>query len=185
LIKKGNAAGNIFPSGARLQLRLIHLFLLRNARRKEGIRMNMDTRLWLCAVGSGIVSLLGGWDMWLTALLILLAIDMISEIIRSLLVRTGRKKAKSSRSKLLLRGAIKKIYILCLVAMGALLDQIVFEGDTLVRNTVAGYYIATEGLHILEHISACGVPLPKLLYSVLHALRKDHDDDHSSPPRAL
>ena len=72
------------------------------------------------------------------------------------------------------RGGIKKMLILVMIAIGTMLDGIIAPDETYIRSVVAGYYIANESLSILENIGACGVPLPKFLFNVLDALKKDN-----------
>ena len=128
-------------------------------------------------VAGAVVNLLGGWDAWLTSLVILMLIDIIVGLIKSIMQRSDKSKSGGLNSTSMFRGGIKKILILLLVALGALLDQVISPEEMYIRSAVAGYYIANESLSILENAAACGIPLPKVLYSALDILKKDDSNN--------
>lgn len=75
------------------------------------------------------------------------------------------------------RGIAKKVLILALVAVGHLLDTHILGGGAVCRSAVIGFYIANEGISILENCGAIGIPLPKKLIDVLKQL-KDKEDNN-------
>ena len=99
-----------------------------------------------------IVYYLGGLDMALKTLLILMVLDYITGICKSIV----NKKVNSIIG---LKGIIKKVGYLILVALSFLLDGVV--GDTgAIRNLVVYFFVANEGISILENWGAMGLPLP-------------------------
>ena len=57
--------------------------------------------------------------------------------------------------------------ILAMVGMGHLLDTQLLHAQGLLRNAVIGFYLANEGLSILENAGRMGLPLPDKLRTVL------------------
>jgi len=114
---------------------------------------------------SSIVWLLGGIDISLQCLLIAIVLDYISGIIKAY-------NTKTLSSRIGFRGLVKKIGILVLVMVSVLVDKV--TGDTgAVRTLVVFYFVANEGLSIIENLSIAGIPIPKSLKKALKALRKD------------
>ena len=113
-----------------------------------------------------IVYYLGGLDMALKTLLILMVLDYITGICKSIV----NKKVNSIIG---LKGIIKKVGYLILVALSFLLDGVV--GDTgAIRNLVVYFFVANEGISILENWGAMGLPLPSKILEVLEQLKKEN-----------
>ena len=129
----------------------------------------------ISGVGGIVINTLGGWDIWLASLIFFMCTDIVVGLIKSFLCKSDKSKSGCLSSKSMFRGGIKKMLILVMLAIGTLLDGIISPNDTYIRSVVAGYYIANEALSVLENIGACGVPLPKFLFNVLDALKKDDD----------
>lgn len=128
----------------------------------------------ISVIGGIVINVLGGWDMWLASLIFLICTDIVVGLIKSFLCKSDKSKSGGLNSKHMFRGGIKKMLILVMIAIGTMLDGIIAPDETYIRSVVAGYYIANESLSILENIGACGVPLPKFLFNVLDALKKDN-----------
>ena len=113
-----------------------------------------------------IVYYLGGLDMALKTLLILMVLDYITGICKSIV----NKKVNSIIG---LKGIIKKVGYLILVALSFLLDGVV--GDTgAIRNLVVYFFVANEGISNLENWGAMGLPLPSKILEVLEQLKKEN-----------
>ena len=113
-----------------------------------------------------IVYYLGGLDMALKTLLILMVLDYITGICKSIV-------NKKINSIIGLKGIIKKVGYLILVALSFLLDGVV--GDTgAIRNLVVYFFVANEGISILENWGAMGLPLPSKILEVLEQLKKEN-----------
>lgn len=118
------------------------------------------------------VNLLGGCDVWLTSLLILMVTDIVVGVIKALLNKSDKSKNGGLNSACMFKGGLQKFLILILVSLSTLLDTVLGPENRYVRSTVTAYYIANETLSILENIALCGIPLPKVLYSALDVLKK-------------
>ena len=80
------------------------------------------------------------------------------------------KKELSSETGL--RGFIKKLFLLLIVSMGVLLDTLT-NASGVIRNFIIFYYLANEGLSILENLGETGVKFPKKLREMLKQLEKE------------
>ena len=119
------------------------------------------------------MDILGGWDIWLAALLTVMVIDILTGILKAILMRSNKSESGGLSSKSMFRGGVKKIFILLMVTLGAVLDSIISPDNVFIRIMVVSYYIANESLSVLENIGACGLPLPKSLYKILDSLKDD------------
>ena len=69
-------------------------------------------------------------------------------------------------------GLLKKGLILIVVSVGHILDTQIFGGESSVcRSAVIGFYLANEGISILENIGKLGMPLPEQIRKVLEQLK--------------
>ena len=125
----------------------------------------------VCIIAGTIVNLLGGWDMWLAALITVMLIDILTGIVKSILMHSNKSASGGLSSVSMFRGGIKKIFILLMVALGTVLDSVISPDNVFIRIMIVSYYIANESLSILENVGACGVPLPKVLYQILDSLK--------------
>lgn len=123
-----------------------------------------------CAV---ITSWLGGWDMALSVLIGMTIMDYLTGLTKGFCTKT----LSSDKG---IRGGVKKISIYIVVALAVQVDNFAGSyfaalGGVAFRSLVIGYYIAVEGLSILENLAAIGVPLPKLLTNALEQIKKASD----------
>ena len=83
---------------------------------------------------------------------------------------------KNLSSEVGFKGIAKKVVILLLVAVGNMLDVYILGDGAVCRSTVIGFYLANEGISILENAGNLGIPLPKKLVSVLEQLKNDNNN---------
>ena len=124
---------------------------------------------YLCAilatVGYLFIYLLGGWDISLQCLLLAIVFDYISGMIKAF-------HSKTLSSKIGFQGILKKVGILLIVMLGVLVDRV--TGNTgAVRTLVIYYFVANEGLSVIENLGQCGVPIPASIKKALRALNKE------------
>lgn len=128
-----------------------------------------------CIFGGFIVNLLGGWDIWLSSLVFLMFVDIIVGLIKAFLCKSNKSVSGGLNSAWMFKGGLKKVLIFFLIALATVLDTIIAPENTYIRCSVTGYYIANEGLSIIENIGECGVPLPQIFYSILDVLKQKGD----------
>ncbi len=126
---------------------------------------------WLSAeIFAGFGFLLGGMDGLLTALMVFMLLDYITGIIIAV-------KEKKLSSEIGFYGLVKKGVMLTVVAVGHILDtQILGGNSSMLRSGVAGFFLANEGLSILENAGMLGIPLPKKLKTLLQQLKKENEE---------
>jgi len=112
----------------------------------------------------------GKADGLLYALIAFMALDYVTGVI----VAVSRRVLSSEVG---FKGIAKKVLILVLVAVGHILDVHVLGGGAVCRSAVIGFYIANEGISILENAGNLGIPLPKKLIAVLQQLKKDNNKE--------
>ena len=97
--------------------------------------------------------LFGGWDLALKILITFMVLDYVTGVIYAYVIKT-------LNSEVGFRGLIKKCMILAVLIVGVELDRMLGNGGTWVfRTLVAYFYIANEGISLLENISNLGVPV--------------------------
>lgn len=114
------------------------------------------------------IYLLGGVDVALQCLLVMIILDYISGIASAIY-------NKNLDSKIGLKGILKKFMYLVIVCVSVIIDKIV--GNTgVVRTLVIYFFVANDGLSIIENISKMGIPLPKKLIDTLNQLKNKGDE---------
>lgn len=137
--------------------------------------MEEKIKFVLCLITGAIANVLGGWDVWLISLITVIILDILTGIIKAILMRSNKSDSGGLSSNSMFRGGIKKLFILLMVALGTVLDSIISPDNVFIRVMVVSYYIANESLSILENVGACGLPLPKVLYHILDSLKNSGD----------
>lgn len=114
------------------------------------------------------IYLLGGVDVALQCLLIMIILDYISGIASAIY-------NKNLDSKIGLKGILKKFMYLVIVCVSVIIDKIV--GNTgVVRTIVIYFFVANDGLSIIENMGKMGIPLPKKLIDTLNQLKNKGDE---------
>lgn len=117
----------------------------------------------LGTIGYLFIYLVGGWDVALQCLVIAIALDYISGLMKAYINKT-------LSSRIGMRGLIKKLGLLIIVMVGTLVDRT--TGNTgAVRTLVIYYFVANEGLSILENLGQAGIPIPHSVKKALKALK--------------
>lgn len=117
------------------------------------------------AAAGGIAAyLFGPWDALLVALLAAIVLDYLTGVAVAAVQRT-------LSSAVCWRGLLKKAVILLIVCLGTLLDRLLEDSNGAVRAAVCLFYIANEGLSVLENAGALGLPLPETLKRALARLQ--------------
>jgi toxin secretion/phage lysis holin len=116
-------------------------------------------------VGSFLGWFLGGLDGLVYALVAFIVIDFITGIMRGIL-------EKELSSHVGARGIFKKIMVLLLVGVANIIDiYLVRSGNSPLRTAVIFFYIANEGISVLENACFIGLPVPEKLKDVLAQLQ--------------
>ncbi|MEL7608129.1 MAG: phage holin family protein [Bacillota bacterium] len=125
------------------------------------------------AIGGVLAYLFGPWDALIGVLLAFVVTDYITGLMK------GASQGKLD-SAVGFRGLAKKVMIFALVAVGSLLDKVLPAANNAIRAAVCMFYIANEGLSILENAGALGLPLPQVLKKWLVKLKEAGDENVES-----
>lgn len=118
-------------------------------------------------VGGFIVSLLGGWDKLIMALIILMCLDYITGLIKAF-------SNKELSSEIGFKGLAKKVLILVIVVVSVVAENML--GISAIREIVIMFFAVNEALSILENAGAMGLPLPEKLKQALLQLRDKNSE---------
>lgn len=116
-------------------------------------------------LGAIIVFLFGGCDNIFICLLIFMAIDYLTGILKAI-------KNKKLSSRIGFIGISKKCIILGIVCIGSLIDRVIGT-ENFVRTFVIMFYMCNEGISILENATVFNVPFPQKLKDILLELNKE------------
>ena len=124
-------------------------------------------KVGLTAVITWIGWLVGGYDTMMVTLLLFMCTDYISGILCGI-------SNKELSSEVGFKGIDKKIMILLLVGATNLLGQATgIEG---LRYIVISFYLANEGISIIENASILGLPVPQKIKDVLEQLKNTSNE---------
>ncbi|MEG1811582.1 MAG: phage holin family protein [Clostridia bacterium] len=127
----------------------------------------LDWLRYIAAAAGGIAAYLwGAWDALIIVLVCVVVLDYITGVCNA-----GLKHELSSMIGF--KGIMKKVFIFALVALGTLADRVIPITNGALRSAVILFYIANEGLSILENAGELGLPLPGALKKALEKLKTD------------
>lgn len=111
-----------------------------------------------------IVYLLGGVDIALQSLLIVIVIDYLTGIASAIY-------NKELSSKIGFKGIIKKFSYLLVVALSVVIDNLLGQSG-LIRSLVIYFFVANDGLSIIENMAEMNIKLPQKLIDTLEQIKK-------------
>lgn len=113
---------------------------------------------------TGFVYLLGGFDIALQSLLIVIVIDYLTGIASAIY-------NKELSSKIGFKGIIKKFCYLLVVALSVVIDNLTGQSG-IIRSLVIYFFVANDGLSIIENMAEMNIKLPKKLIDALKQIEK-------------
>jgi len=123
--------------------------------------------VYIRAIAGTVISLatylFGVPDALLWALIAMICIDFASGMIKALVMK------QVSSQKMFVGGA-RKLGMMMIVAVANVIDNVLEMGGVL-RAVTISYFIANEGISMLENWSLMGLPIPARLRDVLGQLR--------------
>lgn len=130
--------------------------------------------LSLTSVGAVLGIFFGKINGILIALIVAVILDYISGLISA-----GIRRQLSSSVGF--KGIAKKILIFLIVGIANLIDVYVLGGESAVlRTSVIFFYLANEGISILENAGECGLPIPTKLKDLLVQLRSKSEKEEEN-----
>lgn len=111
---------------------------------------------YLTFLGGLIGFLFGSWHVFLTILLFVQFLDLIAMILKY--ASEGKLNSKELRKE-----TINKIAVWVLITLSHMIDVLLFQGMSVVQNSVVFLFIGQEGISILETMSSLGLNVPEFL----------------------
>ena len=131
---------------------------------------------WLAGIAGAVAGLFGEWNTMLTILVVVMTIDYVTGWIVAACGRSPKTEGGGLSSKVGFIGIAKKAFIMLLILLGTMLDRAIGNGTAVFQSMLTLYYIANEGLSILENAALMGVQFPEKLKKALEALREKEED---------
>ncbi|MFV0551065.1 MAG: holin family protein [Anaerorhabdus sp.] len=116
-------------------------------------------------LGTVFTWLFGTWDLALGVLVAFMILDYITGVFKGFHTST-------LSSDVGLKGLTRKFMILIVLIVAVLLDKLMGMDNWFFRTLVCYFYIANEGLSILENSAVLGLPLPPKLKEALEQLKQ-------------
>ncbi|CDC49329.1 toxin secretion/phage lysis holin [[Eubacterium] siraeum CAG:80] len=104
------------------------------------------------------------------ALIAFMALDYISGVIVAII-------EKRLSSEVGFRGLAKKFLILVFVAVGHIADTYILGGTPAAMSAVMLFYMANEGISIIENAAALGLPVPKKITGLMEQIRNKSESE--------
>ena len=111
----------------------------------------------------------GSWDLALQVLIVFMVLNYGTGVLYAFL-------NNQLNSEVGFKGLVKKCMILVVLIIGVMLDRIVGNGTWVFRTLVAYFYIANEGISLLENVGNIGIPIPNKMRQALEQLNKDNEE---------
>ena len=123
-------------------------------------------------LGALVGMFLGDVDGLIIALVIFAIIDYITGVL------AGAVEHKLN-SEIGFKGITKKVLLFMIVGVANVLDVYVIGSRAVTRTAVCLFYIANEGLSIIENSARIGLPIPEKLKIILEQLKEEGQDDNT------
>ena len=124
-----------------------------------------DLILWIKIIFTALITIItnlfGGFDLIFKTLIICMALDYLTGILCAIY-------QKKLSSKTGFKGIIKKAAILVVVSLASVVGT--FSGLHEIRSLVISFYIANEGISILENAAKTDIPIMGKLKNILSQL---------------
>lgn len=134
----------------------------------------------ICLAAGAVAGLYGEWSTALTILLVMMGVDYITGVLVAIAGKSPKTDEGGLSSKVGFVGLAKKGFIMLIVLIATLLDQAIGNTAMVFQTATVFYYIANEGLSVLENADLMGVPFPAFIRQRLESMResKDKPPDH-------
>lgn len=124
----------------------------------------------VAVVATFLTYLFGGWDAAIGILIVFMILDYVTGVVVAY-------KNKTLNSEIGFNGLIKKCMILIILIVAVMLDRLLNTGTWVFRTLVCYFYIANEGVSLLENVSNLGVKIPGKLKDALEQLNEKESEE--------
>ena len=139
---------------------------------KSEVMKHMDKVLnsVIAIIATAFTFLFGDWD---TVVIVLIGF-MVLDYVTGVLVAYINKKISSEIG---LKGLTKKFMIILILIGAVMLDRLMNNGTWMFRTLVGYFYIANEGISLLENAGNLGLPIPDKLKEALEQLQNKESEE--------
>lgn len=142
--------------------------------------MDKVTKLLIAALGA-VASFVTGIPAIMWALIGVMSLDYVTGLICGYMGVSPKTEGGGLSSRAAFTGLLRKCGILLVVLLAVLLDFAVESGAGVEFSAVTGatclWFIASEGVSILENAAAMGLPIPDVLTRALEIMRGRGGED--------
>ncbi len=118
----------------------------------------------VAVIATAITYAFGGFDVTLAILCCFIVADYVTGVAFAI----SEKRLSSAVG---FKGLARKVCILVVVMLAVMLDRLIGTEGWMFRTLCAYFYIANEGISILENSASLGVPIPQKLRDILAQLK--------------
>lgn len=143
---------------------------------------NSVATIWdkIVKIGAGalgaILGAFGGASPVMYVLLALMGIDYVSGLLVAVMGKSAKTEGGGLDSKIGFQGLARKGLMLLVVLVAAQVDTAIGGGGHVFRDAACWFYIANEGLSVLENMALGGVPFPERLKQLLEQTKQKSND---------
>lgn len=142
----------------------------------------MGEKIWkaIAAAAGAVASFFCGLPPILWVLLAVMTLDYLTGILCGIMGKSQKTEHGGLSSSTAFTGLLKKLLIIAIVSLAYLLDHAVTLNVGVQFAAVSGatclWFIASEGISVVENAAQMGVPIPKALKQALEVM-KGHGDE--------
>jgi len=134
----------------------------------------------VAAVAGAVAGLYGEWTAAMTVLAVFMAADYILGCICGFMGLSPKTDGGRWHSAAAFKGLLKKGVVLVVVLVASQLDRVVTPGTSTFQTLTVFYYIANEGLSVIENAALLGAPFPDALKDALEVLKQKGDKQNTN-----
>lgn len=126
----------------------------------------------LCLAAGAVAGLYGEWTTALTILVTMMCIDYVTGVLVAISGKSPKTEGGGLSSKVGFVGLARKGFLMLIVLVATMLDKAIGNSSMVFQTATVFYYIANEGLSILENADLMGVPFPAFVRERLEEMRE-------------
>lgn len=129
----------------------------------------------VCLAAGAVAGLYGEWTTALTILVTMMCIDYVTGVLVAISGKSPKTEGGGLSSKVGFVGLARKGFLMLIVLVATMLDKAIGNSSMVFQTATVFYYIANEGLSILENADLMGVPFPAFVRERLEEMRERKD----------
>ena len=126
----------------------------------------------LATIGGAIAGIFGEWSMLMTVLATAMVLDYISGVLVAAFGKSLKTEGWHLDSKVGFVGLAKKALIIMIVLLATLLDKALGTSAMVFQTATVCYYIANEGISVVENAGLMGLPVPDVVKRALEQMKE-------------